>query len=249
MRTFYLSFLLFLSQVLEAQTTSARDSIVTESSVHFTANFPQGEPNRRAIMDSLEGNYHRILRNFLVDTVPPVHFNFFASKDALHKAAKTIKPDLPSFSIGFVQDSRTVYIVSPNSRAKGFGFSDLLPAAIHEFVHCVTLHINKDFANNPRWLWESVAMFEVGQFPLKGSLLRLEHKGPASISELNQKDGIGIYELGSLYTQFIVEKWGRLKLKQLILANGNLESTLQITEQKFEEDWLDWVKTTYFTGG
>ena len=84
---------------------------------------------------------------------------------------------------------------------------------------------------------------------MKGSLLRLEHKGPASISELNQKDGIGIYELGSLYTQFIVEKWGRLKLKQLILANGNLESTLQITEQKFEEDWLDWVKATYFTGG
>jgi hypothetical protein len=24
---------------------------------------------------------------------------------------------------------------------------------VHEFAHCVSLHVNPGIANNPRWLW------------------------------------------------------------------------------------------------
>ena len=34
--------------------------------------------------------------------------------------------------------------------------------AVHEFAHIVSLFVVPNFANNPRWLWESVAINESG---------------------------------------------------------------------------------------
>ena len=36
----------------------------------------------------------------------------------------------------------------------------LIEAAVHEFAHGVSLHVNPRFGNNPRWLWEAVAIYE-----------------------------------------------------------------------------------------
>jgi hypothetical protein len=31
---------------------------------------------------------------------------------------------------------------------------------VHEFCHAVSLSVSSTFANNPRWLWETVALYE-----------------------------------------------------------------------------------------
>ena len=242
---FLLGIILLGPCITLAQFPSPDTSTVLEQSAHFTARFPAADKARKAVMDSLENNYFRVLQDLQVDSMPRVHFNFYPGKAALHQAAREIYPDIPSFAIGFTRNSTTVEMVSPFSRAKGFGFNDLVSAVIHEFVHCVTLHINRKFANNPRWLWESIAMYESRQFPLKGSLMRLSGTDAPTISELNENNGTRIYELGSLYTAYIISKWGNGKLKDLIKANGKLETALGISEHEFETGWLAWVKTTY----
>ena len=36
-------------------------------------------------------------------------------------------------------------------------------AIVHEFAHCASMRVNPAIANNPRWLWETVALYEAGQ--------------------------------------------------------------------------------------
>jgi hypothetical protein len=228
-----------------AQNSSQDTSTVPEQSAHFTARFPATNTGRMAVLDSLENNYHRILLDLGIDSMPRVHFNFYPGKEALHHAVREVYPDLPSFAIGFSRNSTTVDMVSPLSGANGFGFNDLISITIHEFVHCATLHINRKFANNPRWLWESIAMYESRQYPLKASISKLSHTSAPTVEELNEKNGTRIYELGSLFTEYILTRWKKEILKELILANGDLEKVLGITEHAFETGWFEWVRTTY----
>ena len=48
-------------------------------------------------------------------------------------------------------------------RPRGVRSSGMVSHLVHEFAHCVSLQVNPRIANNPRWLWESVAIYESRQ--------------------------------------------------------------------------------------
>jgi len=35
---------------------------------------------------------------------------------------------------------------------------------VHGFCHAVSLYVSPTFGNNPRWLWEAVALYENAEF-------------------------------------------------------------------------------------
>lgn len=57
--------------------------------------------------------------------------------------------------------------------------------ATHEFCHAVSLYVNPGFANNPRWLWESVALYENREFVDPRSLDYLVRGTPPTLQQLN----------------------------------------------------------------
>lgn len=122
--------------------------------------------------------------------------------------------------------------------------------AVHEFVHVVTLNVNGNFSNNPRWLWEAVALYEAGQFVDPKRLSYMTQGDYPTISELNSDFGTGgdrVYAVGYVLAEYIVEHWGLEALRELIKASGDLNSVPSLTEKEFEDGWHEWLERKYLS--
>ncbi len=121
--------------------------------------------------------------------------------------------------------------------------------ALHEFCHAVSLVVNSTIGNNPRWLWEAVAIYEAGEFVNPTTISYLVGGNFPTLAELNSDFNSGenkIYSVGYLLSEFIITNWDKNHFVSLIKSNGNIQQTLEITTQQFEEDWKNFVITTYF---
>ena len=145
----------------------------------------------------------------------------------------------------------------PGSRGWVMGLNDLAiyynedapEIAEHEFAHCVSLHINRNFGNNPRWLWEAIAVYEAKEFSEPSSTKYLVEDDFPTIKELNGDFNTGtrkIYDVGYLLTEYILKEWGKDFLIELIKNNGNIEKVLQISTSEFEMGWETFVEREYF---
>src|SRR5215218_2700536 len=120
--------------------------------------------------------------------------------------------------------------------------------AVHEFCHIVSLHVNASFGNNPRWLWETVALYENGERLDPQSLAYLREGAFPTLVQLDADFDTNrmIYEVGYLLGEFIVRRWGQDALRRLIVANGALESVLGLDASAFEREWQAYVRRVYF---
>jgi len=123
----------------------------------------------------------------------------------------------------------------------------MLAIAVHEFTHCVTLNLEPRIANNPRWLWEGVALFEAGQFVNPRRLSYMVEGHPPTLAELNAnwQTNSQVYDLGYLLVEYIVEKWSRQHVIDLIKAFGDISSVMGITVSEFEAGWYAFVMNKY----
>jgi len=110
---------------------------------------------------------------------------------------------------------------------------------VHEFAHCVSLEVNDSFGNNPRWLWESVAVYESNQFRDPRTLSYMTSLTPPTFASLNSFDNTRVYEVGYTIGEFIVAQWGRPLLRSLIASNGDITGALGISPAQFERDWFN----------
>ncbi len=119
--------------------------------------------------------------------------------------------------------------------------------AVHEFVHVATLNLEPDFGNNPRWLWEAVALYLANEFVDPRSTEIMQDQKCPSLQQLDAPfdNGGAIYEAGYLLIQFIETKWGFDKVTELIKSKGDMSSTLGISESEFERQWCAFVVATY----
>jgi hypothetical protein len=214
-------------------------------SEHFAFHYtPLDANNISSIADSVEREYGRITRDLGVDAMPRVNVRFYADHAALASALAPIIGPIPSWATGAATRSDEMHLVSPNHPAFG-PYDRMISNTIHEFAHCVSLRINASIANNPRWFWESVAIYESGQAVDPRSLPYMTGGRPPSLSTLDSFDNTMVYEVGYTIAEFIVARGGHALLAQMIANNANLESSMGLTRATFEREWFAFVRQRY----
>lgn len=119
--------------------------------------------------------------------------------------------------------------------------------ATHEFAHLASLQVNPTFGNRPRWLWETVALYENGEFVDPARIPSITTGPLPTLDQLNSDPNASqeIYRLGYLFGEFIVSRWGKTGLIRLIHANGDLPGVFGLGGDAFESAWLAWVRAKY----
>lgn len=188
----------------------------------------------------LEKSYHTILKDFKLKELPTITVRVYPTLKSFHVGINF--PEAPSNVLATAFGKDDIRMVS--SQDTGVEDSTLLMNhVVHEFVHCV--HLNIDYApNNPRWLWEGVAMYESGWFIDPKEIDIIKRRNFPSLSAL----GNGLeYELGYVIIEAISEIWGFEKVIGLIKKRGDTQAVLQINQEAFEKKIFDFVYRKYVT--
>ena len=125
--------------------------------------------------------------------------------------------------------------------------SQLPVNVVHEFCHAASLYVNPSIANNPRWFWETVALFENGELVQPRTLDYMVRWAYPTLQQLNAGPNASrqIYEVGYVLGEFIVERWGHAAFLRLIQTNADVQATLGLSAQGFEAAWYEWVRQRY----
>ena len=187
------------------------------------------ERGRLMVLDALD-----------VHDMPRVEVTFYLEHAEMEAVARPIIGFVPSWAYGLVTSEKAIHCMSPNLTEWG-PYNRRMKDVVHEFVHTVTLHMNPDFANRPRWLWEAVAVYEAGQNADLSSLRYLRERKPPSLAELNRLNDTRIYEVGYTIGEFVVKRWGVKSLRELIRRNGDTRTVLGVSQEEFERGWQEFV--------
>lgn len=199
--------------------------------------------NVPAIAAAAEAEHARIVSDLQVGAMPVVHVRYYETHAALAAAVRPLVGEIPAWASGLVTGPDQIHLVSPAA-------SSATPASaavhvVHEFSHCVTLQLEPRSGNRPRWLWETVALYEARQLVEPSRLPYLTAGQPPSLAELNSIDDRRIYDVGFLIGEFIVGRWGPTALPALIRAAGDTQAALGISPAEFERDWYAAVRQRY----
>ncbi len=212
-----------------------------EESLHFRTKLYDGVPASIAasVTDELERQYQRILADMKLDTLPVIGVEIWDdANNFLSAMEKNIGQRYPG-ATGYVK-YETMYLLNRGHVPQ---------AAVHEFAHIASLHVNPRIGNNPRWLWEALALYEAGDFVDPKSLSYMVSGDYPTLAELNASynNDQRIYAVGYTLSEFILHNWGQDLFIQLIKTNGNIESVLGISVSEFEEQWYEFVKEKYLS--
>lgn len=122
--------------------------------------------------------------------------------------------------------------------------------ATHEMSHAISLRVNPTFGNRPRWLWESVALFENDEFVDPRSIAYVAQGRFPTLADLDADPDASrqVYEVGYLIGEFVVARAGRDGLLRLIRSNGDVTALGFASPAAFESDWASFVRARYFAG-
>lgn len=193
-----------------------------------------------SIRTKLEENARRIKTDLSVQDTGIYTVHIWGNNESFLAAQERL--------IGQRYPGSTGYVMGPFDMGL-LNISGIAENAVHEFVHSVTLQVKINFANNPRWLWEAIALYESGGFIHPRNISYLMSGNYPTLSELNSNYNTGarkIYEVGYLLSEFLKQTWGMEKVVELIKENGNLQLVLSITTAEFEAQWKQYVETKYF---
>jgi hypothetical protein len=192
----------------------------------------------REIADALEASYGRVTADLRTGDVAVVDVWVWQDQAAYYADMRRSLGQVYQGAAGWVRGAHAISILV---------VSNTPLHAVHEFAHVVSLAVNPTFANNPRWLWETVALFQNKQFVAPSSLDYLRTGRLPTLADLNADyaDNRQIYEVGYVLGEFIVSTWGMDGLLDLIRANGAVERVLQISPTAFEERWHAWLRAHY----
>ncbi len=140
---------------------------------------------------------------------------------------------------------------------------DMNKVAVHEFTHCVQLNIliqdaiaKKKSGNNnvfdkkfekyflenyPQWFWESICDYEAGM--VNKTSVNYGMKGNPTLKELNTSNQI--YNVGYTIPEYLVSKYGKVKLPDFIKSYCDFEKVLGVSEKEFEKGWHQFVAANY----
>jgi len=205
------------------------------------------------------------------------HFRLYtdaASDDVLQEVAGRLEADLPRFQadleVGttraftvrvwrdeaswFAEVQRylgrrieTTGYVTGSEEIRVLAVPQVARNATHELAHCVSLYVNPRIANNPRWLWESVALWENGELVDPRTLEYMVAGRPPTLDQLDADVTASrqVYEVGYTIGEFVVARNGREGLVRLVQANGDTAAALGLSPSAFEAAWYAFVRERY----
>jgi hypothetical protein len=212
------------------------------STAHFEYYFDGEEQFRiQSVINALERNYDRIVSDLEAIGMPVVRAKIWSDEAAFYAAMKEDLGRIFNGARGYAMGADELRLLLTTRGPVG---------AVHEFAHCVSLHLNDTIANNPRWLWETVAVYMSQDFVHPNSLSYMVEGNYPTIALLNSSyySNQDIYDVGYVLGEYIVENWGMAALRNLILQNGDIEAVLGISVQEFEDGWYDWLENKYLYG-
>ncbi len=198
-----------------------------------------GKPDLDTVNQKLEDEYSRIMQHHGLDSIRRVHFYIFNDVISLREELKKYFPDIfiPGFATGLTPSATDIYLVVPPPGR--------YTIYIHEFVHCVTQHLNPGIPNKPRWLWESVALFEANELVAPKDIPAITSNNIPALREINDFNNTMIYRIGYLLGEFIFKNFGKESYIKLIKENGNIDKVLGLTDEAFLNKWYQYVKQNY----
>ncbi|TCT69047.1 hypothetical protein [Vibrio crassostreae] len=185
-----------------------------------------------------------LMKSFGLDSIPVITVRVWQSQKAYLDEQERSIGQRYAFSTGYIEPK------SNEIRLLYFG-GEIQRTALHEFVHLLTLQINPNFANNPRWLWEAVAIYKSEDYWFHmNNRSAIKGRFDGLVQDLYNKpnSSSAVYELGYTVGEFIERSWGEGAFVDLIKSNG---APSLLTDQPIESlfyDWEKFVKTTYLSG-
>lgn len=223
-----------------SKSTDSNESLDLDNE-RFTYIFYDGleSKNISEISKNLESHYNRIITDLKVQEMPKVTVKIWANYNNFLNAMET--------DLGTRYTGATGYVFGM-TELRIFYNSNVANAAVHEFAHLVSMQVNSKIPNNPRWLWEAVALYENNEFVDPKSLPYMVSGDYPTLAELNTGYNSGnqfIYSVGYVLLEYVVKTWGMETVIGLIKNNGNISGLLGITVQEFESGWYQFVKVKY----
>lgn len=217
--------------------TETMDSLITlrSKSKHFE--YWYNEADKQVIdslSDYLEKSYDRILSDFKISALPITRVKIYPDLKLFHTAIN--QPDAPAEVLATAFGKDEFRMVSPSK-----GGEDMLKFISHEFTHCV--HLNIDYSpNNPRWLWEGLAMYESGWFMDPNGLEDIKSKKFPALSSLS--NGME-YMLGYVVIEAIKDQYGFDKVIELIKTQGDIKKVFGLSDEEFNDKVFGFIHKKY----
>jgi hypothetical protein len=191
----------------------------------------------RSVADGLEAALPRFQADLEVGAMRPVEVRIWQDQSAW-------QAEMHRYFGRSLQ--ATGYVTGPDG-IRVLAVSQVARNASHELAHCVSLSLNPRIANDPRWLWETVAVYENGERVDPHTLSYLVSGQPPTLAELNADvmDSHKVYEVGFLIGEFVVSRGGTPALAGLIRTNGDTQAVLGLSTSGFEQAWYAFVRHRY----
>ncbi|HSW28380.1 MAG TPA: hypothetical protein VLH75_02700 [Longimicrobiales bacterium] len=177
------------------------------------------------ILDALRANADRIGGHLRVTVMPRVRVSVWAPShrddwnSAMQAALGQVYPGVTGYT---PRNDEMRLLLNPASPLE----------SVHEYAHLVSWQANPTIPNNPRWLWEAVAVYEAGSAPDVRTWSDAELTFPG-LPALNQYDSPLPYRWGFHVAQAVITRWGDDGYLALLRTNGDLWGALGITEGAF----------------
>lgn len=203
----------------------------------------------QALAESLETSYPVVSKNLSTAPAADIHVFLYAGRWRYVRATGNWGAS------GSIEGPAKLHFLM-----RGRGESDPRKIAVHEFTHAVLLQllINQEqkpldtkafdakFAKFPVWLFEALSVYEAGEFVDPNSLPYLKSGVYPQLRELsNRSQGGKIYEVGYTIVEYILARYSREKLHELILNYGDVPRSLNVSEQEFSKGWRDFLQSKY----
>jgi len=193
-----------------------------------------------AVADALEAAYPRMTAELQSGDLPVVSAWVWSDAASFYEAMVRNVGGSVAGATGYVFGSRDLALLTNSAVARN---------ASHELAHIVSLAVNPRLGNNPRWLWETVALYENREFVAPMTLDYIRAGRYPTLAQLSADPGSSrqVYELGYVLGEFIVATWRTDGLVRLVRSNGDIPATFGISVAEFEARWYADLRARYGT--
>jgi hypothetical protein len=208
----------------------------TLTSSHFEVQFSNNDSVVvRDIISSLEAKYDTLLRSFGLNSTTIISIKIYPDIETYHNAVLT--PGAPAWQMGRAWTKREIRMLSPKvAQQISNERQNAGEIVLHEFVHCLHLHLVKSATPVPGWLWEGVAMY-IGccRWVELKDLDYMKKKKYPSLKQIEQDRTFQKkYDLGYALIEFIDKTYGWEKVLELMKKNGDIKTVLGMSVKEFE---------------